>query len=86
MERRLYVIYDAEAGIYGPPMEGRNDVIATRHFRDGMAQSPLPKEMKEQMILIHWGNMDDETGKFEYFGEALPVIALAPPEDLTDVM
>lgn len=86
MERRLYVIYDVEGGVFGPPMEGRNDVIAMRHFMDGLRQSPLPQEMKDQMDLYYWGSMDDETGDFTYSRTFIPRAPLKNPEDLTDVM
>lgn len=86
MERRLYVIYDVEGGVYGPPMEGRNDVIAMRHFMDGLRTSPLPPEMKDQMQLYYWGTMDDETGEFVLEKVLIPRMPLKNPEDLTEVM
>lgn len=86
MERRLYVVYDSEAGIYGPPIEGRNDVVAMRHFQDGLKNSPLPQDMKDQLILFFWGTMDDETGIFVQDTTQVPFLALKNPEDLTDVM
>lgn len=65
----VYAVYDSCSGNFGDPFIVANDACAKRLFDNTLAQSSVPKYIRDDSVLYGLGFFDPKTG---YFSSDVP--------------